>query len=73
MVNGTDYMNGLNHGDRILADIDLVTGFQRMNNLNIPVWVDDVESLDTDRIPEIDQQLIMLRVTEDKELVIKEA
>jgi DNA repair exonuclease SbcCD ATPase subunit len=73
MVNGTDYMNGLNHGDRILADIDLVTGFQKMNNLNIPVWVDDVESLDADRIPEIDQQLIMLRVTEDKELVIKEA
>jgi chromosome segregation ATPase len=73
MVDGTDYMNGLNHGDRILADIDLVTGFQKMNNLNIPVWVDDVESLDADRIPEIDQQLIMLRVTEDKELVIKEA
>ena len=72
MVNGTDYMNGLNHGDRILADIDLVTGFQKMNGLNIPVWVDDVESLDADRIPKIDQQLIMLRVTEDKELVIKE-
>jgi DNA repair exonuclease SbcCD ATPase subunit len=72
MVNGTDYLNGLNHGDRILADIDLVCGFQKMNNLNLPIWVDDVESLDADRVPEIEQQLIMLRVTEDSKLTIKE-
>jgi hypothetical protein len=43
-----------------------------MNNLNLPIWVDDVESLDADRVPEIEQQLIMLRVTEDSKLTIKE-
>lgn len=69
---GTSYFDGLNHGDRILTECDLVCGLQELNGLNMPVWLDDVESLDSDRIPKIKQQLILLEKTNDKELKIEE-
>ena len=70
LVDGIPYGNGLNHGDMILCEIDLAVGFQKMMHANLPVFVDDSESLDEDRIPKIDNQLIILRRTDDKELVV---
>lgn len=63
ICNGIDYANGLNHSDRILCDIDLVMGLQEMNDLRLPVWVDDTESVNSDRIPELDTQMILLKVS----------
>lgn len=63
ICNGIDYANGLNHSDRILCDIDLVMGLQEMNDLRLPVWVDDTESINSDRIPELDTQMILLKVS----------
>jgi DNA repair exonuclease SbcCD ATPase subunit len=70
ICNGIDYANGLNHSDRILCDIDLVMGLQEMNDLRLPVWVDDTESINSDRIPGLDTQMILLRVS-DGELKVK--
>lgn len=70
ICNGIDYANGLNHSDRILCDIDLVMGLQAMNDLRLPVWVDDTESVNSDRIPELDTQMILLKVS-DGELKVK--
>lgn len=70
ICNGIDYANGLNHSDRILCDIDLVMGLQEMNDLRLPVWVDDTESVNSDRIPELDTQMILLEVS-DGELKVK--
>ena len=70
ICNGIDYANGLNHSDRILCDIDLVMGFQEMNDLRLPVWVDDTESINSDRIPRLDTQMILLKVS-DGELSVK--
>lgn len=70
ICNGIDYANGLNHSDRILCDIDLVMGLQEMNNLRLPVWVDDTESVNSDRIPGLDTQMILLKVS-DGELNVK--
>ena len=70
ICNGIDYANGLNHSDRILCDIDLMMGLQEMNDLRLPVWVDDTESINSDRIPELDTQMILLRVS-DGELNVK--
>lgn len=71
ICNGIDYANGLNHSDRILCDIDLVMGLQEMNDLRLPVWVDDTESINSDRIPGLDTQMILLKVS-DGELDVKE-
>lgn len=70
ICNGIDYANGLNHSDRILCDIDLVMGLQEMNDLRLPVWVDDTESINSDRIPGLDTQMILLKVS-DGELDVK--
>ena len=70
ICNGIDYANGLIHSDRILCDIDLVMGLQEMNDLRLPVWVDDTESVNSDRIPELDTQMILMKVS-DGELKVK--
>lgn len=70
ICNGIDYANGLNHSDQILCDIDLVMGLQEMNDLRLPVWVDDTESINSDRIPGLDTQMILLKVS-DGELGVK--
>lgn len=64
IVDGIDYMNGLNHSDQILCNIDLVAGLQEMNHLNLPIWVDDVESVNADRIPDVGRQMVLLKVSE---------
>lgn len=70
ICNGIDYANGLNHSDQILCDIDLVMGLQEMNDLRLPVWVDDTESINSDRIPGLDTQMILLKAS-DGELSVK--
>ena len=64
MCDGTDFFSGLNRSDQILCEIDLVCGLQKLNNLNLPVWVDNSEAVNADRLPEIEQQMIILEVSE---------
>ena len=70
VVDGINYFKGLNHGDRILCEIDLVKGLQKMNGLNIPIFVDDSESLDSDRVPDIEGQLILLERNDNTTLSV---
>ena len=71
LVNGTSYDGLLNHGDKILAEIDLCSAFQRKSGVSCPIIIDDTESLDEWRIPQIDSQLICIRRTDDKALSIE--
>ena len=70
ICNGIDYNSGLNHSDKILCEVDLLNGLQEMNGLNLPLWIDDSESIDKSRIPVLDRQMIILRVT-DGDLKVK--
>lgn len=62
---GTDYFDGLNHSDQILCNISLVCGLQKLNGLSLPVWVDDSESVNDERLPQIEQQMVVLEVSKD--------
>ena len=64
ICNGIDYNSGLNHSDKILCEVDLLNGLQEMNGLNLPLWIDNSESIDKKRIPVLDRQMIVLRVTD---------
>ena len=64
MCDGTDFFSGLNRSDQILCEIDLVCGLQKLNDLNLPVWVDNSEAVNADRLPEIEQQMIVLEVSD---------
>lgn len=72
VYNGEAYARNLNHGARMLVEVDVCRAFQKVANVNFPIIIDDTESVDDWRIPQIDNQLIMLKHTQDKELVIEE-
>ena len=71
MVDGESYDRNLNHGARILAEIDICRAFQKANNVCLPIIVDDCESLDDWRVPNIENQLIIIKWSDDKELKIE--
>lgn len=71
VYNGEAYARNLNHGARMLTEVDICRAFQKVASVNFPIIIDDAESVDDWRIPQIDNQLIMLKHTQDKELVIE--
>lgn len=71
VYNGEAYARNLNHGARMLVEVDVCRAFQKVANVNFPIIIDDTESVDDWRMPQIDNQLIMLKHTQDKELVIE--
>lgn len=71
VYNGEAYARNLNHGARMLTEVDICRAFQKVVGVNFPIIIDDTESVDDWRIPQIDNQLILLKHTQDKELVIK--
>lgn len=71
VYNGEAYARNLNHGARMLTEVDICRAFQKVASVNFPIIIDDTESVDDWRIPQIDNQLIMLKHTQDKELVIE--
>ena len=69
----TSYFNGLNTSSQLLVQLDLLNGLQELNGVNLPLILDQVESINRERIPKYDRQLICLEVSEDKELTVKGA
>lgn len=69
--NGEAYARNLNHGARMLTEVDICRAFQKVASVNFPIIIDDTESVDDWRIPQIDNQLVLLKHTQDKELVIE--
>lgn len=69
---GEPYDRNMNHGARILAEIDICNAFQKRIGIEMPVIVEDAESVDFWRIPITDKQIIVLRRTDTKELIVKE-
>lgn len=63
MKNGIEYKN-LNYSDQLLCRIDLVCGFQKINGLSLPIFLDNAESLNSWRLPETGRQMVFLEVTE---------
>lgn len=63
MKNGIEYKN-LNYSDQLLCRIDLVCGFQKIKGLSLPIFIDNAESINADRLPEIEQQMIILEVSD---------
>lgn len=71
VYNGEAYARNLNHGARMLVEVDVCRAFQKVASVNFPIIIDDTESVDDWRIPQVDNQLIMLKHTQGKELVIE--
>lgn len=61
LVGGVDYEITLNKSDRILCQMDLCKGFMKAAGVNMPLLADDMESVDPDRTPKYDGQLILFK------------
>ena len=70
---GEPYSRNMNHGAKILTEIDICRAFQKKCGVELPIMTDDTESLDSWRIPQIDSQLIMFRRSDDASLKVEEA
>lgn len=65
-----------NKGNRILGRVDIVNSIQKIEGLNVPIFLDDVESLDDENIKKavslLNCQVIILKVTNDEKLRFEE-
>lgn len=67
--NGIPY-NSLNSGHRIVVGLDIVDALQNMYEVSVPVWLDNAETLNDSNLPDMNCQMIRLRVTDDKKLKV---
>ncbi len=70
-VNGVPF-NDLNNGHKIIAGLNLIKALQKLYDVYVPVFVDNAESINDSNLPDMQCQIIKLKVSDDKELVIVE-
>lgn len=72
-VNGVPYAS-LNSGHRIVAGLQIIKALQKIYGQSAPIFLDNAESINEYNIPNMgDTQMILLRVTEDKDLKLEVA
>ena len=69
-VNGVPYST-LNSGHRIVAGLDIIRSLSELYGVSVPIFVDNAESLNDFNVPDMDAQLILLSVSEDKQLKVE--
>lgn len=65
-----------NKGNRILGKADILNSLQKIENMRVPVFMDDTESLDSENLKKLismfDCQLICLQVSDNDKIEIEE-
>lgn len=69
-VYGVPY-SALNSGHRIIAGLDIIRSLSELYDTKAPIFCDNAESINEFNIPKVDTQLILLSVTDDKELKVE--
>ena len=62
--NGVEYRN-LNYSDKLIVQTDLLCGFQKIQGVSLPIFIDNAESINVSRRPVTNRQMVFLEVTED--------
>lgn len=66
-VAGVPY-GSLNNGHRIIAGLQIIKALQGLYEVQMPVFVDNAEAISEGNMPQMECQLVLLKVSEDKEL-----
>ena len=69
MYNGVPYAS-LNSGHRIVVGLELIKTFQKLYEVTVPIWIDNAESVNTENLPEMDGQVVLLKVSDDEKLTV---
>lgn len=70
-VDGKRFGESTNTGREIIAKLDICNSLQKYFGMNLPVFLDNAESINDFNLPKLDCQLITLNVTEDSELKVE--
>lgn len=68
-VNGINYSD-LNNGHRIVAGLDIIATLNELYGVYCPIFTDNAESINDFNLPKMKDQMILLEVSDDKELVV---
>ena len=69
-VNGVPY-GSLNNGHRIIAGLQIIKALQKLYGAYLPIFTDNAESVNDFNLPDMDCQLIKLKVSDDTDLRIE--
>ena len=61
--NGVEYRN-LNYSDQLICKVDLLCGFQKIQGVSLPIFIDNAESINVSRRPVTSRQMVFLEVTD---------
>lgn len=61
----------INEGHKILAGLDIISTLSELYSVSAPVFVDGAESINDFRIPDMDCQMVLLKVSDDTELKVR--
>ena len=70
-IDGKRFGDSTNTGREIEAKLDICNSFQKFFGMQLPIFLDGAESINDEYLPKVDTQLIMLTVTNDRELRIE--
>lgn len=60
---GIEYRN-LNYSDQLICKVDLLCGFQKIQGVSLPIFIDNAESINVSRRPVTNRQMVFLEVTD---------
>ena len=69
-VDGVPY-SSLNNGHRIVAGLKIIKALQELYGVSAPIFIDNAESINDFNLPKMDCQMILLTVSDDKELRVE--
>lgn len=69
-VNGVPYST-LNSGHRIIAGFDIIQSLSELYGVTAPIFIDNAESLNEYNVPDMAAQMILLVVSNEKELKVE--
>lgn len=69
-VNGVPYKD-LNNGHKIIAGLKIIKALQKLYLVSAPIFVDNAEAISDGNMPEMNNQMILLSVSNDKKLRIE--
>lgn len=61
-----------NHSAVLLGGLDVIASLSKLYEVYAPVFLDNAEAINDERIPRMDQQMILLKVSDDPELTVEE-
>ncbi len=70
MVNGVPF-SSLNVGHRVVAGLDIITALQEIYGVTAPIFIDNAEAVNDFNIPDMEGQLILLKVSENSTLEVE--